>query len=162
MKNVPNRDEALRLFKEYNKTDSLYRHGLAVESVMRHFAVRFEEDEEKWGIIGLVHDLDYEMYPDEHCDKTEAILKEANWPAEYIRAVMSHGWEICTTVEPVETMEKVLYACDELTGLVTTAVLVRPDKSIHNLSVKSVKKRWKDKRFAAKVDRGIITKSRNA
>ncbi|WP_430817415.1 HD domain-containing protein [Carboxylicivirga sp. RSCT41] len=158
MSHTPTRDEALDLFKAYNKSDSLYRHGLAVEAVMKHFANKYNEDEEKWGIIGLVHDLDYEMFPDEHCVKTEAILKEADWPEEYIRAVISHGWEICTDVQPVETMEKVLYACDELTGLVTTAVLVRPDKSIHTLSVKSVKKRWKDKRFAAKVDRGIISK----
>ncbi|MCU4155674.1 hydrolase [Carboxylicivirga sp. A043] len=158
MTNAPSRHQALQLFKEYNKSESLYRHGLAVEAVMRHFARKYDEDEDKWGIIGLVHDLDYEMYPDEHCHKTEAILKEADWSEEYIRAVMSHGWGICTDVEPLETMEKVLYACDELTGLVTTAVLVRPDKSIHSLTVKSVKKRWKDKRFAAKVDRSIIAR----
>ncbi|WP_430935374.1 hydrolase [Saccharicrinis sp. 156] len=158
MSNIPTREEALQLFRKYNKTDSLYRHGLAVESVMKHFAHKYREDEVKWGIIGLVHDLDYEMYPDEHCRKTESILKEANWPEGYIRAILSHGWGICTDIEPMETMEKVLFACDELTGLVTTAVLVRPDKSIHTLTVKSVKKRWKDKRFAAKVDRSIITK----
>ncbi|MCG8579469.1 MAG: HDIG domain-containing protein [Bacteroidales bacterium] len=158
MSYIPTREEALELFKAYNKSDSLYRHGLAVEAVMKHFAKKYNEDEEKWGTIGLVHDLDYEMYPDEHCIKTEEILKDAGWPDEYIRAVLSHGWEICTDVEPLETMEKVLYACDELTGLVTTAVLVRPDKSIHSLTVKSVKKRWKDKRFAAKVDRSIISR----
>ena len=158
MSNTPTRKEALQLFHKYNKSDSLYRHGLAVEAVMKHFAHKYGEDEEKWGIIGLVHDLDYEMYPDEHCIKTKTILEQAQWPEEYTRAVLSHGWEICTDIEPVETMEKVLYACDELTGLVTTAVLARPDKSIHTLTVKSVKKRWKDKRFAAKVDRSIITK----
>ncbi|MBR8535163.1 hydrolase [Carboxylicivirga sediminis] len=158
MTTIPTRERALELFRTYNQTDSLYRHGLAVEAVMRHFARLYGEDEEKWGIIGLAHDLDYEMYPDEHCLKTEEILKQANWPDDYIRAILSHAWGICTDVEPMHTMEKVLYACDELTGLVTTAVLVRPDKSIHTLSVKSVKKRWKDKRFAAKVDRGIITK----
>ncbi|MBS2211791.1 hydrolase [Carboxylicivirga mesophila] len=158
MTTIPTREQALELFRTYNQTDSLYRHGLAVEAVMRHFAGLYGEDEEKWGIIGLVHDLDYEMYPDAHCLKTEEILKQANWPDDYIRAILSHAWGICTDVEPLHTMEKVLYACDELSGLVTTAVLVRPDKSIHTLSVKSVKKRWKDKRFAAKVDRGIITK----
>jgi predicted hydrolase (HD superfamily) len=158
MPHTPTREEALQLFKTYNKSDSLYRHGLAVEAVMRHFAYKYSDDAEKWGIIGLVHDLDYEMYPDEHCIKTETILREADWPEEYIHAVISHGWGICTDVEPLEKMEKVLYACDELTGLVTTAVLVRPDKSIPSLTVKSVKKRWKDKRFAAKVDRSIIAK----
>lgn len=158
MSKIPTREEALQLFKEYNKTDSLFRHGLAVESVMRHFAKKYGEDEEKWGIIGLVHDLDYEMFPDEHCVKTREILEKENWSEDYIRAVLSHGWGICTDIEPIETMEKVLFGCDELTGLVTTAVLVRPDKSIHSLTVKSVKKRWKDKRFAAKVDRSIISK----
>jgi len=155
---APTRAQALELFKMYNKTESLYKHALAVEAVMRHFASKYNEDVDKWGIIGLVHDLDYEMYPDEHCTKTEEILRGADWPDDYIRAILSHGWEICTDVEPVELMEKVLYACDELTGLITTAVLVRPDKSIHSLALKSVKKRWKDKRFAAKVDRNIITK----
>ncbi|TRX70241.1 HD domain-containing protein [Carboxylicivirga sp. M1479] len=154
----PNRKQALDLFLSYNKTDSLYRHALAVEAVMRHFARLNKEDEDKWGIIGLMHDLDYEMYPDEHCIKTKAILQEANWPDDYIRAILSHAWGICTDIEPKETMEKVLYACDELTGLVTTATLVRPDKSIHSLTIKSLKKRWKDKRFAAKVDRNIISK----
>lgn len=155
---IPTRENALQLFLEYNQTDSLYRHALAVEAVMRHFARKFNEEEDKWGIIGLVHDLDYEQYPDEHCKQTEIILRNANWPEEYIRAVLSHAWGICSDVEPEHIMEKVLYACDELTGLVTTAVLVRPDKSIHTLTVKSVMKRWKDKRFAAKVDRTIITK----
>ncbi|WP_439183436.1 HDIG domain-containing metalloprotein [Carboxylicivirga taeanensis] len=158
MSTIPTREQALQLFLQYNKTDSLYRHAIAVEAVMRHFARRYGEDEDKWGVIGLIHDLDYEQFPEEHCKQTALILQQAEWPDDYIRAVLSHAWGICTDVEPIERMEKVLFACDELTGLITTAVLVRPDKSLHSLSVKSVKKRWKDKRFAAKVDRSIISK----
>nr|WP_321410320.1 HDIG domain-containing metalloprotein [uncultured Carboxylicivirga sp.] len=152
----PTRNDALNLFKKYNETDSLYKHALSVEAVMRHFAHKYGEDEEKWGIIGLIHDLDYEKYPEEHCSKTKEIMENEGWPEDYIRGVLSHAYGICTDVEPIHIMEKVLYATDELTGLVTTAALVRPDKSIYSLTVKSVKKRWKDKRFAAKVDRNII------
>ncbi|MFC1824877.1 hydrolase, partial [Thermodesulfobacteriota bacterium] len=112
----------------------------------------------KWGIIGLIHDLDYEQYPDQHCTKTGEILRERNWPDDYIRAVVSHGWGICSDVEPRSEMEKVLYAIDELTGLVVTTALVRPSKSVMDLKTKSVKKKWKDKRFAAGVDRSIIEK----
>jgi predicted hydrolase (HD superfamily) len=125
---------------------------------MRYFARKRGEDEEKWGVIGLIHDLDYEQFPEQHCKKTEEILKTANWPEEYIRAVISHGWGICTDVEPKSDMEKVLYAIDELTGLVTTAALVRPSRSVLDMKAKSVKKKWKNKRFAAKVDRSIIDK----
>ena len=153
---IPTREEALALLKKYNKTESLVKHALAVEGVMRYFARKRNEDEEKWGIIGLIHDLDYEQYPDQHCKKTEEILRQNNWPEEYIRAVISHGWGICTDIKPESEMEKVLYAVDELTGLVTTAALVRPSKSVMDLEAKSVKKKWKDKRFAAKIDRTII------
>jgi len=153
----PNREEAFELLKEYNKNESLIRHALAVESVMLHFAELFgEEDKEKWGIIGLVHDLDYEKYPDEHCKKVREILTERNWPEDYIRAVESHGWKICTDVEPVERMEKVLYTIDELTGLIAATALMRPSKSILDMEVKSVKKKWKQKGFAAGVNREII------
>lgn len=155
---IPDRDDALELFKKYNKSESLYKHALAVEGVMRYMARKNGEDEDKWGIIGLIHDLDYEMYPDQHCKKTEEILRGNNWPEEYIRAVMSHGWEIVTDVEPVSRLEKTLYAMDELTGLVTTTALVRPSKSVLDMKVKSVKKKWNDKRFAAGVDRSIIEK----
>jgi predicted hydrolase (HD superfamily) len=106
--------------------------------------------------VGLVHDLDYEMYPDQHCRKSEEILLNHNWPPEYIRAVVSHGWGICTDVTPQTDMEKVLYAIDELTGLVVTTALVRPSRSVMDLRAKSVRKKWKDKRFAAGVDRSII------
>lgn len=156
--NLPTREQAMELFRKYNESESLTRHALAVEAVMRHFASKVGEDPEKWGIIGLVHDLDYEKYPEQHCKKTTGILTELNWPQEYIRAIESHAWGICTQTEPIEHMEKVLYATDELTGLVTTSVLVRPDKDIAQLKVKSVLKKWKDKRFAAGVDREVIQK----
>ena len=153
---LPSRDEALALLKTYTKTESLVKHGLAVEAVMRHFARARGGNEEKWGIVGLVHDLDWDQFPEEHCKKTEEILRENDWPEEYIRAVISHGWGICNDVKPESEMEKVLYAVDELTGLVTTAALVRPSKSVMDLEARSVKKKWKDKRFAAKIDRSII------
>ena len=155
---VPTREEAYQLLTEYNKSDSLIKHALAVEGVMRYFARKRGEDEEKWGVIGLVHDLDYEQFPEEHCHKSEEILKEKGWPEEYIRAVVSHGWGLCSEVEPQTELEKVLYAIDELTGLVVTTALVRPSKSVMDVKVKSVKKKWKDKRFAAGVDRSIIEK----
>jgi len=155
---IPTREEAYQLLTEYNKSDSLIKHALAVEGVMRYFARKRGEDEEKWGVIGLVHDLDYEQFPEEHCHKSEEILKEKGWPEEYIRAVVSHGWGLCSEVEPQTELEKVLYAIDELTGLVVTTALVRPSKSVMDVKVKSVKKKWKDKRFAAGVDRSIIEK----
>jgi putative nucleotidyltransferase with HDIG domain len=155
---VPTREEAFRLLNEYNKNESLIKHALAVEAVMRYFARKRGEDEDKWGVIGLVHDLDYEQFPDQHCHKTQEILRENDWPEEYVRAVVSHGWSICTDVEPQTELEKVLFAIDELTGLVVTTALVRPSKSLLDLKTKSVKKKWKDKRFAAGVDRAIIEK----
>jgi putative nucleotidyltransferase with HDIG domain len=155
---VPTREEAYQLLTEYNQCDSLIKHALAVEGVMRYFARKRGEDEEKWGVIGLVHDLDYEQFPEEHCHKSEEILKETGWPEEYIRAVVSHGWGLCSEVEPQTELEKVLYAIDELTGLVVTTALVRPSKSVMDVKVKSVEKKWKDKRFAAGVDRSIIEK----
>lgn len=158
MQQAPTRQEAFALLQKYNSSDSLIRHGLAVEGVMRYMAKKRDGDIEKWGIIGLIHDLDYEQFPDEHCTKTESILKENNWPDEYIRAAVSHGWGICSDVEPQSEMEKVLYAIDELTGLVATSALVRPSKSVLDMKAKSVKKKWKDKRFAAGVDRSIIEK----
>jgi len=154
--NIPTREEAFDLFKKYNKTESLIKHALAVEGVMRYMARKRDADEEKWGVVGLIHDLDYEQFPDQHCKKTEEILRANDWPEEYIRAVVSHGWGICSDMKPETEMEKVLYAIDELTGLVVTTALVRPSKSVMDLKTKSVKKKWKDKRFAAGVDRSII------
>jgi putative nucleotidyltransferase with HDIG domain len=156
--NVPTREETLALLRQYNKNESLIKHAMAVEGVMRYMARKRGEDEEKWGVIGLIHDLDYEQFPDQHCQKTEEILKENDWPEEYIRAVVSHGWGICTDVKPESDMEKVLYAIDELTGLVVTSALVRPSKSVMDMKAKSVKKKWKQKQFAAGVDRSIIEK----
>ncbi|MCP4720471.1 MAG: HDIG domain-containing protein [Desulfobacteraceae bacterium] len=154
---IPTRDDALKLLKKYNKKEGLIRHAFAVEAVMGHFAQRFKEDEEKWRVIGLVHDLDYEQFPEEHCHKCVELFKEHNWPEEYIRAVISHGFGICTDVKPETNLEKTLYAIDELTGLVASAALVRPSKSILDIKAKSVKKKFKDKRFAAGVDRQVIT-----
>lgn len=153
---VPTRADAYKLLTEYNKSDSLINHALTVEAVMVHFAELFNEDPEKWAIIGLIHDLDYEMFPEQHCRKTEEILRANNWPEDYIRAVLSHGWKVCTDVEPMERMEIVLYTIDELTGLIAATALMRPSKSILDTSVKSVKKKWKQKSFAAGVNREVI------
>jgi len=154
----PSREEAFSLLKEYNKNEGLLKHALAVEAVMRYCARKRGEDEEKWGVIGLVHDLDYEQFPEQHCRKTEEILTSHNWPAEYIRAVVSHGWGICTDVEPQSELEKLLYTVDELVGLVVATALVRPSRSVMDMKAKSVKKKWKDKSFAAGVNRAVIEK----
>jgi putative nucleotidyltransferase with HDIG domain len=155
---IPSRADALELFLKYNQTESLYKHALAVEAVMRYMAGKAGEDEEKWGVIGLIHDLDYEKYPDQHCKMTEKILRDNNWPEEYIRAVLSHAWGLCSDKEPLSLLEKTIYAIDELTGLVTTSALVRPSRSVLDMEARSVKKKWNDKRFAAGVDRGVIEK----
>jgi len=155
---IPMHEQAITLLKKYNKSESLLKHAFAVEGVMKYMARKAGEDQEKWGIIGLVHDLDYEMYPEQHCKMTEKILRENNWPEEYIRAVLSHGWELATDVEPLSLLEKTIYAVDELTGLVATSALVRPSKSVLDMEVRSVKKKWNDKRFAAGVDRSVIEK----
>ena len=155
---TPTREDTLALLKTYNQSESLIKHALAVEGVMRFMARKYGEDADIWGIVGLIHDLDYEQFPDQHCKKTEAILRENSWPDDLIRAVVSHGWRIFSYVEPTTRMEKVLFAIDELTGLVATSALVRPTKSVMDMKAKSVKKKWKDKRFAAGVDRSIIQK----
>ncbi len=155
---TPTREDAFNLLKKYTKSQSLISHALSVEAVMRHFAEKHGEDPDKWGVVGLIHDIDYEMYPDEHCSKAPEILKENNWPDEYIRAVVSHGWDIFNDVKPETSMEKVLYAIDELTGLVAASALVRPSKSVMDMKTKSVKKKWKNKKFAAGVNREVIEK----
>ncbi len=155
---IPDRGSAFELLKKYNRSESLIKHALAVEGVMRYMARKYGEDEEKWGIIGLIHDLDYELYPDQHCAMTKQILEENNWPDEYIRAVLSHGWGLVTDVEPVSLLEKTIFAVDELTGLVVTSALVRPSRSVLDMEARSVKKKWNDKRFAAGVDRSVIEK----
>jgi predicted hydrolase (HD superfamily) len=156
--NTPNRETAFDLLKKYNKTESLIKHALSVEGVMRYMARKAGEDEEMWGIVGLIHDLDYEMYPEQHCSMTEKILKENNWPPDYIRAVLSHGWGLATEVEPLSRLEKTIYAMDELTGLVATSALVRPSKSVLDMEARSVKKKWNDRKFAAGVNRSVIEK----
>jgi len=153
---IPSRAAALELLQEYNKNDSLVKHALTVESVMRHFAGLLGEDEGKWGIIGLLHDIDYEMYPEQHCIKAKEILTERGWPEDYIHAVLSHGWKLCSDVEPTEKMEKILYTIDELTGLIAATAIMRPSRSILDMEVKSVKKKWKQKSFAAGVNREVI------
>lgn len=157
MKNyIPSREDAYTLLKEYVKDESLLNHSLMVESVMVHFAKKFDEDIEKWSAIGLIHDLDFEKFPEEHCIKTKEILEKENWPEDYIRSVLSHAWQTCTDVEPTLIMEKVIYTIDELTGLIYATALMRPSKSLDDLTVKSVKKKWKQKSFAQGVDREVI------
>ncbi len=157
-KHVPDREEAFALLKEYNSSESLINHALAVEGVMRYCAKKHGEDEDMWGVIGLIHDLDYERYPDQHCTKTKEILEENGWSDDYVRAVISHGFGICSDVEPQTKLEKTLFAIDELTGLVTACALVRPSKSVMDMKPKSVRKKWKVKQFAAGADRTIIEK----
>jgi predicted hydrolase (HD superfamily) len=158
MAKIPDRSEAYALLTKFNKQESLIRHGLAVEAVMRYFAEKSGDDIEKWGIIGLCHDLDYEQFPDQHCTMTRKILEEQNWPEAFIRAIVSHGWGICSNTEPILYLEKVLFAIDELTGLITACVYVRPSKSILDLTTKSVMKKWNTRAFAAGANREVITK----
>ena len=152
----PTREQAYELLTEFNQSDALIKHALAVEGVMRHFAEMLKEDVEKWGVIGLIHDLDYQMYPEEHCSKSAELLKERGIDGEYIHAVISHGYGICSDTAPVHIMEKVLFTIDELTGLINASVLMRPDKSIVGFELKSLKKKYKTPSFAAGVDRGVI------
>ncbi|MHB9030576.1 MAG: HD domain-containing protein [Candidatus Latescibacterota bacterium] len=157
---LPNRADALALLREYNENPALINHALAVEAVMRYIARKrgHAAEEDKWGIIGLIHDLDYERFPEQHCSKSGEILAGRGWPEEYIRAVVSHGWGICSDVEPKSDLEKTLFAIDELTGLITACAYVRPSRSVMDMEVSSVKKKWKQKAFAAGADRDVILK----
>ncbi|MBN1623182.1 MAG: hydrolase [Clostridia bacterium] len=155
---LPTREETLELLKKYNKSDSLVKHALAVEGVMKYFASLYAEDVDKWSVIGLIHDLDYEQFPEQHCRMTEKLLRENNWPEEYIYSVISHGWGICSDAEPIHFMEKVLFTIDELTGLIAATALMRPSKSILDMQLNSIKKKWKTKSFAAGVDRALVEK----
>jgi len=152
------REEAWNLLNEYISSENLIKHCLAVEGVMGYLARKHGEDEEKWRAVGLVHDVDYELYPDEHPNRSREILSAKGWPEEYIRAVESHGYIRVNDVEPKTLMERSLFAIDELTGLITATALVRPSKSVLDMKAKSVKKKWSDKRFSANVDREIIQK----
>jgi len=144
----PTREQAWNLLSEYTKNPNLVKHMLAVEAAMRAYARRFGEDEEKWGVVGLLHDFDYERFPDEHPEAGARIMRERGWPEEIVRAVLSHATER-TGVARESLMEKTLYAVDDLTGLIVAVALVRPSKDIRDVKVKSVKKKWKDRRFAA-------------
>lgn len=158
---VIDRATALALYEKYNSEQSLLRHALAVEAVMRRFARHLGEDEEYWGLVGLLHDIDYQQYPDEHLEHAPAMLREAGLDEAFIRAVLSHGWTICSDVEPQLPMEKVLFTIDELTGLISATALMRPSKSLLDLKLSSVKKKWKAKAFSAAVDREMIAKGAN-
>jgi putative nucleotidyltransferase with HDIG domain len=147
---------AFQLLHENVKSESLIRHALTVEAVMRHFAEMLGEDADMWGTIGLLHDIDFEKFPDQHCHKTRGILEPEGWPEEYIRAIESHGYKIVNEVEPVHKMEKVLYTIDELTGLIAATALLRPSRSLEDLTVKSVMKKWKQSNFAAGCNRAVI------
>ncbi len=150
------REEALSLLKQHNENEALIRHAYAVEGVMRQFATRFGEDPEYWGLVGLLHDLDYGKWPEEHLKVAPKLLEEAGFDEEFIHAVCSHGWGLCSDVKPEKKMEIVLYTIDELTGLITAAAYMRPSRSVMDMEVKSVKKKFKDKSFAAGVNRDVI------
>ena len=155
---VPTRKDAEQLLQRYIDSPALRNHCRAVAATMDYIARDRGEDPEPWAVIGLVHDLDWEKFPEQHCHKTEEILNAGGWPPDYVRAVLSHGWQICTDVEPRSELEKNLYAVDELTGFITACALVRPSKSVRDLEVKSVKKKWKSANFAAGVDREVIVR----
>lgn len=152
------RQQAMELLKKYNHEPFHIQHGLTVEGVMRWYAeeLGYADEVEFWGQVGLLHDIDFEMWPDEHCKKAPELLNEANCPQELIHAVCSHAYGICSDVEPVHEMEKVLFAADELTGLIWSASLMRPSKSTKDMELSSVKKKYKDKKFAAGCSREVI------
>lgn len=154
------RNEAVELLKKYNKDAFHLHHAYTVEAVMRYFAEKlgYGEDADFWATVGLLHDIDFEMYPEEHCKKAPELLREGGANEELIHAVCSHGYGICVDVEPVHEMEKVLFACDELTGLIGACALMRPSKSCKDMELKSLKKKYKDKKFAAGCSRDIIAK----
>jgi len=152
------RDEAWALLTEYNEDPFHKRHALTVEGVMRYFAreLGYGNEVDFWGQVGLLHDLDFERYPEEHCRKTQEIMEEKGLDPRLIRAVVSHGYSRCSDVEPVHEMEKILYACDELTGLIYACALMRPSKSVQDMELKSVKKKFKSLNFAAGCSRDVI------
>ena len=158
MKTKLTRQEALALLQKHNREPLHIQHGLTVEGVMRWYAreLGYGEDEDFWGIAGLLHDIDFEEYPEEHCVKAPELLREGGAEEELIHAVCSHGYGLCSDVEPVHEMEKVLFAADELTGLIGAAAKMRPSKSVMDMEVSSLKKKFKDKRFAAGCSRDVI------
>ena len=152
------RDKAFDLLKTYNKDPFHIRHALTVEGVMRYYtkALGFDDEVDYWGIVGLLHDIDFELYPDEHCKKAPELLAAGGVGGDMIRAICSHGYGICCDIEPEHEMEKVLFAADELTGLIWSAALMRPSKSVMDMEVSSLKKKFKDKKFAAGCSRDVI------
>ena len=158
MESKISRDAALELLKKYNNEPLHKQHGLTLEGVMRWFAEHegFADDAEYWGIVGLLHDVDFEMWPEEHCKKAPELLREAGVGDDMIRSICSHGYGICVDIKPEHQMEKILFTVDELTGLIGAAALMRPSKSVMDMEVKSIKKKFKDKRFAAGCSRDII------
>ena len=154
------RDEAFELLKKYNKDPFHIQHAITVEAVMKWFADSegYADEAEHWGIVGLLHDIDFELYPEQHCIKAPELLAEIGASRELVRAVCSHGWAITVDVKPEHEMEKVLYAADELTGLIGAVVLMLPSKDIADLQLKSLKKKFKDKRFAAGCSREVISR----
>ena len=159
MKECISREAALTALKKYNKDAFHIQHALTVEGVMRWYAndLGYGEDADFWATVGLLHDIDFEMWPEEHCRKAPELLKEAGASPEFIHAVCSHGYGLCCDVEPTHEMEKVLFAADELTGLIGAAALMRPSKSVQDMEVSSLKKKFKDKKFAAGCSRDVIT-----
>ena len=160
MKETVSRDKALELLKKYNKDEFHLRHAFTVEGVMRWYAndLGFSDEADFWAVVGLLHDVDFEMWPEEHCSKAPVLLSEIGASDETVHAICSHGYSICSDVEPVHMMEKVLFAADELTGLIGAAALMRPSKSTKDMEVSSLKKKFKDKKFAAGCSRDVITK----
>ena len=150
------RTQALDLLKKYNKEEFHIRHALTVEGAMRYFAKQYGHDEEFWGLVGLLHDIDFEVYPEEHCQKAPELLKEIDASDEFIHAVCSHAYGLCSDVEPSHEMEKILFAIDELTGLIGAAAIMRPSKSVQDMELSSLKKKFKDKKFAAGCSRDVI------
>ena len=150
------REDAIKLLKKYNKEEFHIRHAITVEQVMRYFARENEEDEEFWGLAGLLHDIDYEMYPEEHCIKAPELLKEINASDELIHAICSHGYGENCDVKPELEMEKILFATDELTGLIWAAAKMRPSHSTKDMEVSSLKKKFKNKKFAEGCSREVI------
>ena len=151
-----NKEESIKLLKKYNKENFHIQHAITVSEIMKYYANKENEDEEYWGIVGLLHDIDFEMYPEEHCIKAVDILEENGYSKEFIKSIVSHGYGICTDIKPELYMEKVLFAVDELTGLIYAASLMRPSKSTKDMNLKSLKKKFKDKGFAAGCSRDTI------
>ena len=152
------REEALELLKQYNKEPFHIQHALTVEGVMRWYAgeLGYGDEADYWAITGLLHDIDFERYPEEHCQKAPELLKEGGVGEDMIHSICSHGYGICSDIEPEHEMEKVMFAADELTGLIGAAALMRPSKSVMDMEVSSIKKKFKDKRFAAGCSRDVI------